>query len=600
VSTPTSSSLTNESRGTLRDGFAVLAVAIRREKMIFTLSTLGSLLFGALTVADAWVLGWSTDHVVLPAFKTGDVDPSGLWTILALFVAVALLRAVGIVARRLGAGVMQYRMQAHYRRDVTRQYLRLPMAWHQQHPTGQLLSNANSDVEAAWAPIAPLPMAVGTVAMMVIAIAQMFLTDLVLAVVGLLVFPLVIVTNIVYQRMQSPLMTRAQALRAELSEVAHESFDGALVVKSLGREAEETDRFARKARQLRDTNVAAGRIRAAFDPLLEALPGIGVLAVLAVGVVRVEQGLTDAGNVVTIAYLLTIVSFPIRSLGWLVGEFPRSVVGFRRVQTVLRARGEMPYGAEVVAGGGSGARLDVRHLAFHYPEGPRLLDDLTFSVEPGRTVAIVGATASGKSTLTSLLLRLVDPDEGQVVIDDTDLRDLAPGALAEHVALVPQQAFLFDDSVRGNVTLGAEVGDDDVWQALRTAQADGFVAALPAGLDSRLGERGTTLSGGQRQRLSLARALVRRPRLLVMDDATSAVDPEVEARILAALRSAGEDSTVLVVAYRKATIALADEVVFLEGGRVADQGTHADLLARNPRYADLVNAYEEEGEVSVP
>jgi ABC-type multidrug transport system fused ATPase/permease subunit len=599
VSTPTSDTLTNRSRGTLRDGFAVLGVAIRREPWIFTLSTLGSVLFGALTVADAWVLGWSTDHVVLPAFQDGDIRPGGLLTILALFLGVAILRAVGIVARRLGAGIMQYRMQAHYRRDVTRQYLRLPMSWHQQHPTGQLLSNANSDVEAAWAPIAPLPMAVGTVAMMVIAIGQMFFTDVVLAVVGVLVFPLVIVTNVVYQRLQSPLMTRAQALRAELSEVAHESFDGALVVKSLGRETEETARFAAKAELLRDTNVRAGRIRAAFDPALEALPSLGVLAVLAVGVLRVEQGLTDPGNVVTVAYLLTIVSFPIRSIGWLVGEFPRSVVGFERVQAVLDATGEMPYGDEVVAAGGTGARLDVRRLAYHYADGPPLLDDLTFSVAPGRTVAVVGATASGKSTLTSLLLRLVDPDDGQVLVDGTDLRDLAPGALAAHVALVPQQAFLFDDTVRGNVVLDAEVVDDEVWEALRTAQADGFVAALPDGLDTRLGERGTTLSGGQRQRLSLARALVRRPRLLVMDDATSAVDPEVEARILAALRTGKDDSTVLVVAYRKATIALADEVVYLEGGHIDDQGTHAELLARNAGYADLVNAYEQEDETEV-
>ncbi len=592
------SSRSTRERGTLRDGFAVIGVAIRREPWIFTLSTLGSLLFGALTVADAWVLGWSTDHVVLPAFHDGDVRPGGLLTILALFLAVALLRAVGIVARRLGAGVMQYRMQAHYRRAVTRQYLRLPMAWHQQHPTGQLLSNANSDVEAAWAPIAPLPMAVGTVAMMVIAVGQMFFTDVVLAVVGVLVFPLVIATNIVYQRIQSPLMTRAQALRAELSEVAHESFDGALVVKSLGRETEETERFAVKARRLRDVNVRAGRVRAAFDPVLEALPSLGVLAVLAAGVIRVERGLTDPGNVVTVAYLLTIVSFPIRSLGWLVGEFPRSVVGFDRVQAVLEATGEMEYGDRVPASSRQGARLDVEHLAFGYADGPPVLTDVTFSVRPGRTVAVVGATASGKSTLTSLLLRLVDPLAGHVRVDGEDVRDLAPGVLAEHVALVPQQAFLFDDSVRGNVALSADVPDEAVWEALRTAQADGFVAALPAGLDTRLGERGTTLSGGQRQRLSLARALVRRPRLLVMDDATSAVDPEVEARILAALRrspaAGGGDATVLVVAYRKATIALADEVVHLEGGRVADQGTHAELLARSPGYADLVNAYEQE------
>ena len=580
--------------GTLRDGFRVLGVAIRREPWIFTLSTLGSVLFGALTVADAWVLGWSTDHVVLPAFQDGEIRPGGLVTIVALFLGVAILRAVGIVARRLGAGVMQYRMQAHYRRAVTRQYLRLPMSWHQQHPTGQLLSNANSDVEAAWAPIAPLPMAVGTVAMMVIAVGQMLFTDLVLAFVGLLVFPLVIVTNIVFQRLQSPLMTRAQALRAELSEVAHESFDGALVVKSLGREAEETERFAVKAQQLREVNIRAGRIRAVFDPLLEALPNLGVLLVLAVGVVRVEAGLTDPGNVVTIAYLLTIVSFPIRSLGWLVGEFPRSVVGFGRVQAVLDATGEMAYGDRRLEPVGSGARLDVRDLAYRYADGPELLSDLSFTVEPGRTVALVGATASGKSTLTSLLLRLVDPVEGAVLVDGRDLRDLAPGALAEQAALVPQQAFLFDDDVRGNVTLDADVADDEVWAALRTAQADGFVAALPQGLDTRLGERGTSLSGGQRQRLSLARALVRRPRLLVMDDATSAVDPEVEARILAALRTGADDATVVVVAYRKATIALADQVVYLKDGHVEDQGTHTELLARNSDYADLVNAYEQE------
>jgi ATP-binding cassette subfamily B protein len=206
----------------LRDGLAVLAVGIRREPGVFTISTIGAVLFGALTVADAWVLGWAADHVVLPAFDTGVTTTGSLITVTALFVGVALLRGLSIIARRWGAGVMQYRMQAHDRRAVTRQYLRLPVAWHRQHPTGQLLSNANSDVEAAWAPIAPLPMAVGTLAMMVIAVVQMLLTDVVLAAVGLLVFPLVIVSNLVYQRFQSPLVTRVQALRAELSEIAHE------------------------------------------------------------------------------------------------------------------------------------------------------------------------------------------------------------------------------------------------------------------------------------------------------------------------------------------------------------------------------------------
>ena len=586
-------------RGTTREGFAVLAVAIRREPWIFAVSTLGSVLFGALTVADAWVLGWSTDHVVLPAFEDGEIGGDLLLAVLALFLGVAILRAVGIVARRLGAGVMQYRMQAHTRRAVTRQYLALPMAWHQRHPTGQLLSNANSDVEAAWGPIAPLPMAVGTVAMMVIAVVQMFVADVVMALVGLLVFPAVVAANLAYQRLASPLMTRAQQLRAELSEVAHESFDGAMVVKTLGREPEETARFADKAHQLREVNVRAGRIRAAFDPTLAALPNVGVLVVLAVGVERVLSGSTDPGDVVTVAYLLTIVSFPIRSIGWLLGEFPRSVVGYQRVRTVLRATGEMPYGDQRAARGDRGdrgARLEVDHLAYGYHADQPVLEDVTFTVEPGRTVAIVGATASGKSTLTSLVARLVDPDAGRILLDGTDLRDLARGQLAETVAVVAQTAFLFDDTVRGNVTLGADVTDDEVWAALRAAQADGFVAALPHGLDTRLGERGTSLSGGQLQRISLARALVRRPRLLILDDATSAVDPEVEARILEALRAGDADSTLVVVAYRKATIGLADEVVHLADGRVADRGTHADLLERSPSYAHLVNAYEQAAE----
>jgi ATP-binding cassette subfamily B protein len=575
----------------LRDGFAVLGVGIRKEPKVFAVATFGSLIFGALTVADAWVLGWCTDHVVIPAFEKKATTTGGLVTVAALFVGVALVRAAGIVARRVGAGIMQYRLMARDRRAVTRQYLDLPMSWHQRHPTGQLLSVANSDTEAAWAPIAPLPMALGTVAMMVIAVGQMFIADVVIALVGSMVFPLVVVANVVYQRVQSPLMTRAQALRAEVSEVAHESFDGAMVVKTLGREAEETARFAAKARALQKVNIKVGTARAVFDPLLEALPGLGVLAVLSVGVVRVRNGSSNAGDVVEVAYLLSIVAFYIRSLGWLIGEFPRSVVGYDRVRAVLAVQADMAYGEAVLPPAEGGARLDVRRLSYRYATDQPVLDEVTFSVEPGRTVAVVGATASGKSTLTSLLLRLVDPGSGQVDVDGTNLRDLRRGALAEHVALVPQQAFLFDDSIRGNVTLGAVVTDDQVWEALRTAQADGFVAALSKGLDSRLGERGATLSGGQRQRLSLARAIVRDPRLLVMDDATSAVDPEVEARILAALRER-KGATVVVVAYRKATIALADEVVYLADGRIADQGTHAELIARNDRYADLVNAYE--------
>ncbi|MFS3130284.1 ABC transporter ATP-binding protein [Nocardioides sp. Bht2] len=585
----------------MREGFAVLGVAIRREPWVFAVSTLGSILFGALTVADAWVLGWSTQHAVIPAFRDGEIGAGVLWAVFGLFVGVAILRAVGIVARRLGAGIMQYRMQAHYRRAVTRKYLDLPVAWHQRHPTGELLSNANADVEAAWGPIAPLPMAVGTVAMLVIAVGQMLWTDLVLAAVGLLVFPCVVIANVIFQRLSSPLITRAQQLRAEVSEIAHESFEGALVVKTLGREEQETERFAAKATQLRDQLIQAGRVRAAFDPVLSALPSIGVLAVLAVGVSRVDAGSSSAADVVTIAYLLTVVAFPIRSIGWLLGDFPRSVVGFNRVQAVLEATERTDYGPQALPSGERhGLRLEVADLAYTYPDGQPVLSDVTFTIEPGASVALVGETASGKSTLTSLVTRLVDPDAGAVRADGVDLRELARGELPTAVALVGQTAFLFDDTVRGNVTLGGEFSDDEVWSALRVAQADGFVAALPNGLDTRLGERGASLSGGQRQRLALARALVRRPRLLILDDATSAVDPEVEARILAALRPEGAEradgASLLVVAYRKATIALADEVVHLAEGRIAGRGSHAELLAASTDYATLVNAYDHDAD----
>ena len=584
-------------RTVLRRGLAILGVAIREEPWVFALSTVASLLFGALTVADAWVLGWATDRVVLPAFDSGEISRGLLLAVVALFVAVALLRAVGIVGRRLGAGIMQYRLQASYRRRVTRQYLRLPLSWHHQHPTGQLLSNANADVEATWYPIAPLPMAVGVIAMIVVAVVAMLIADPVLALIGLLIFPAIFGLNVVYQRLLSPLVTRAQALRAEVSEVAHESFDGALVVKTLGRESEETARFAARADALRDASIAVGRVRGFVDPALEALPSLGVLAVLVLGTQRIVSGATDPGDVVQVAYLFTIVAFPIRAIGWVLGELPRSVVGWDRVSHVLEATGEMPYGDQLAAAGPAAARLDVAHLTFRYDTN-QVLRDVTFTVEPGRTVAVVGPTAAGKSTLATLLVRLVDPAGGAIRVDGVDIRDLRHGELAETVALVPQQTFLFDDTVRENITLGRPVDDAEIWAALRVAQADRFVANLPDGLDSRLGERGTTLSGGQRQRLALARALVRRPRLLILDDATSAVDPDVEARILAALRDHTEHSvggaTVLVIAYRNATIALADEVLYLDDGRIVDRGPHEELLARAPGYRTLVTAYAAE------
>jgi ABC-type multidrug transport system fused ATPase/permease subunit len=391
-------------------------------------------------------------------------------------------------------------------------------------------------------------------------------------------------------------MQRAQQLRAEVSEIAHESFDAALVVKTLGREEAETERFAVRADELRDGLVAVGRVRGLFDPIMEALPNLGTLAVLLIGAGRVADGSIDAGSLVSIAYLFTLLALPIRAIGWVLADLPRALAGFDRVTPVLDATGETPYGPDRADAGAGGAAVGLSDVGFAFEGAGRpTLSEITFDVPAGSTVAVVGPTGSGKSTLAGLLVRLVDPTDGSVLLDGVDLRRLREGEVSDQTAFVAQGTFLFDDTVRGNVTLGAPFSDDEVWTALRVAAADDFVAALPEGLDTRVGERGASLSGGQRQRLALARAVVRRPRLLVMDDATSAVDPSVEARILDALRrdEAREPATVVVVAYRQATIALADEVVWLEQGRVLARGTHEQLLAEVPGYAALVRAYSQ-------
>jgi ATP-binding cassette, subfamily B, bacterial len=577
--------------GVLGKGLRVLGHSIREQPLRFTLAVAGSVLFGLLTIAGAYVVGAVVGRVVVPSLDRHHVGTAALAGGAAAIIAVSAGKVIGLFGRRLGAGAMQFRLQAAYRRRVTRRYLELPLAWHHRHQTGTLLSNANADVEAAFFPIAPLPFAVGTVFMLIAALGSLFFTDRVLALVGVGIFLALLGLNVVYSRRISPRVSAAQRLRAEVSAVAHESFDGALVIKTMGREAEETARFAAKAGELRDAQIRVGRVRGMFDPVLDALPSFGTLGVLLVGAWRLRQGAIGVADVVSVAFLFTVLAFPIRAIGWVLAELPRSAVGWERVQRVLTATGDMAYGSGRL-GGQAPATLSFQHLDFGYVEGQPVLRDVTFEVPAGRTVALVGPTGSGKSTITALAARLVDPAAGTVRLDGVDVSTLTQEALSGAVALVSQVPFVFDDTVRGNVTLDRPgVDDDAAWRALRTAQAEGFVSALPEKLDTMVGERGTSLSGGQRQRLTLARALAGGPRLLVLDDATSAVDPRVEAAILASLRGAAGTS-ILVVAYRRATIALADEVIYIEHGRVVAHGTHLDLLATVPGYANLVTAYE--------
>ena len=594
--------MASASAPTLRRGLRVVGRGIREEPRWFALAVLGSTLYGVMTVGLAWAIGRVTRQVVTPAVTTRHVTTGQLEQVGLTLAAVVLLNVVGIVVRRVAAGVTFNNLGATYRRRVTRQYLRLPLSWHHRHPSGQLLSNANADVEATWQVFNPLPMALGVVIMLVVAAVQMFRVDPVLAAIGMTVFPLLFLANLAFQRRMSPRVTHAQQLRAEVSEVAHESFEAALIVKSMGREDQEAARFTEVTDRLRDANIEVGRTRGTFDPAIEAIPTLGTLAVLAVGTYRVAAGQLSAAEVVQVAYLFSILSFPVRALGWVLAELPRTVVGWERVDAVLQARGGMRHGDTALG------RSDASHARLHdasyaydvsredgvVTKAEPAVSGVTLEVPAGRTVALVGPTGSGKSTMTSLLLRLVDPDTGRVTLDGVDLRTVAHGAVPQVAALVPQQTFLFDDTVRGNITLGRDESDEDVWAALRVAQGEGFVAALPDGLDTRVGERGASLSGGQRQRIALARAVVRRPQLLVLDDATSAVDPSVEQAILAALRDTSRGTTVLVVAYRMATIALADDIIYVEQGRVVDSGSHDDLLQRCDGYARLVTAYARE------
>lgn len=583
-------------KGVLGKGMRVLMRAIREEPGIFAIGVGGATLHSVVTIGSSFVLARIVADVAVPAIEQGRTTAGALILSVVAVLALSAFKIAGMIARRLGAGLMQFRLQATYRRRVTRRYLRLPLSWHQKHSTGELLSNANADVEAVWYPIAPFPFAVGTLVMLVVAAVALFATDWAMALVGMAVFPLVFALNVIYSRRMSPRVTRVQELRSDVSTIAHESFDGALVVKTMGREAEETERFAAKADGLRDAQIRVGRLRGAFDPIIDSLPNIGTLAVLVVGAWRLADHAATLEEVTRVVLLFSVLAFPIRAIGWVLGELPRSVVGWERVSKVLAATGDMEYGDADLAGRTGPAALEFEDVDYTYPDGSEVLHGVTLTVPAGRTVALVGPTGSGKSTIASLATRLVDPGAGKVRVDGRDVRDLDHAALARTISLVQQVPFVFDDTIRGNISLNRDTvdGDDAVWEALRTAQADGFVAKLDDGLDTAVGERGHSLSGGQRQRLTLARALAGAPRLLVLDDATSAVDPRVEAAILGALRESANPASVLVVAYRRATIALADEVVYVEHGKVVATGTHRELLESVPGYANLVTAYERE------
>ncbi len=579
-----------------RLGFGLIVRFVRLHPLPFAISILGGVGWAAIVVAASYVLGRITDEVITPGFSPSGVPASTVWwAVFALFL-VGLLRGLSVVVRRWFGSLTEARMQKTVRTTVVDRLLTMPLSDYRSRPTGQLLANADVDVTTATQMLMPLPFSLGVVALVVISLASLFSADVAFGVVALLLFPALAMLSRYYTNKVHGPAARVQERLGEVSSIAHESFDGALVVKTLGREVQEQARFDDAAARLRVERLGVARLTSLFEPMIDLLPNLGTVALLLAGAWRIDQGAATPGDLVQAVALFGWLAFPMRIVGFMFEAIPRAVVSIARVDELTALPTDpsvegVPDAPAALPRGPLG--LDLTDVSFAYGDA-EVLDGVTFSTDPGEVVALVGSTGSGKSTVTNLLVRLDEPTGGEIRVGGVPIAALDPAELRANVSLAFQESYLFASPVVDNVTLGRDLDPADVHDALDRARAARFVERLPEGGRTVVGERGVTLSGGQRQRVALARALAGEPRVLILDDATSAVDPVIEAEILGGLRGGG--TTMLIVAHRLSTILLADRVVHLDQGRVRGIGTHEQLLA-DPEYAALVTAYEDEEQV---
>jgi ATP-binding cassette, subfamily B, bacterial len=547
-------------------------------------AVVSGLLWQAGAVAAPLVVKYAIDHGVVGK----DHRTLVIWLIVLL--AVGLLEVVAGAFRHLYAIRNRSHSDARVRDAIFAHALRLDASYHDRVGPGELLSRASSDSQHVARMMDAIGHTIGYVLTVVAVAIVMFFLDPTLALIVLIPVPLVSLGAWFYSRRYDAGTRELQESWAQASTLVEETVSGIRVVKGLGAGDALEGRFRRRSDEIMDRALHLARLDAIFIPVLETLPLLGIATVLWFGGRRVISGELSVGSFVAFNAYVVMLVWPLRVLGQRVTTLQKALGASGRITEVLEAEPRLfePRHAEELE---RPVRGDVRleDVRFGHEGDRAVLDGLDLHVAPGESVALVGATGSGKSTVAGLLARLYDPEDGRVLLDGHDLRALRLADVRRAVALVFEETFLFSESVRDNIRVGRpDANDEDVQRAAELAGAADFVANLPDGFDTVLGERGFSLSGGQRQRVAIARAILADPAVLVLDDATSAVDATKEHEIRAALGEVMRRRTTLVIAHRPATIALADRVAVLEGGRIVEEGGHDELIATSVRYRALL------------
>jgi ATP-binding cassette subfamily B protein len=546
---------------------------------------------GAIVSGLAWQgAALSAPLLIRRAVDAGIVHGShtALWWACGGLVALGAVEAVAGGSRHYFAIRNRALADASVRDSIFRRALDLDARYHDRVGAGELISRASNDAELVARLFDAIGHTIGYILTVIGALVVLLAIDWHLALAVLAPLPLISIGFGRYSKRYAERTKINQERLGELTSLVEETIAGIRVVKGLGAGAQLAARFRRKSNEVVQTALDVASVDAVFLPALEALPLVGILVVLWYGSHRVLAGDITVGTFALFTFYLVLLVNPLRTIGQRVSTVQRAVAAARRVVDVLRAE---PVVVESTSPRPFPEQADVRFedVRFSYGDERPILDGFTLEIPAGTSLALVGGTGSGKSTASALLARFYDPDAGRVTIGGVDVRELRLDELRRGVGLVFEETFLFGDTVRGNVGFGSPDADDEaILRATRLAGASEFVERLPEGYETVLGERGFSLSGGQRQRIAIARAILADPQVLILDDATSAVDATKEHEIRAALAEVMAGRTTLVIAHRPATIALADQVAVVEDGRVVEQGRHADLLARSPRYRALL------------